>query len=188
MRKSLTKFTDYVSKTVTMDKNCGVLDPKFRRDGKKSADAVVMWRDKFIEIFNEEKSAIHSLMLAQQSGVDIRNTENLVLPKQIREKIRDQFDKLIKEKNQALIERDKYRELSEKFKSIILDMQAQTQAAQVEAAKTVKPVRHQNKPLLDRRTWEPPAPVVVPPVVEPSFVEEVPYSDFSDQTDLTSSE
>jgi hypothetical protein len=152
LSKTLTKFTIVLSQTAST-----VTNSKTRKDKNKSRDQVSSLKDKFIELLNQERTRFCSILMAKNSGVDIRNPDEIPsIPKEVCDKLNQKIKILVEEKEHMKRERNKYAELANKFKEII--------TRQEETIKRLESIMSANKPQRPRYQAPSAPPVSMKPI------------------------
>jgi hypothetical protein len=115
MSKTLTKFTMFISQE-GIEK---VLDPNMRKL-ENAKGTVIQWKKKYIEILQQERNNLCGLLLAKNSGVDIRDPDEIPsMPKQVCDKLSEKIKLLIEEKNKMTNERNQYARLAMTYKDML---------------------------------------------------------------------
>jgi hypothetical protein len=113
LSKTLTRFTLFVSQEGLKD----VVDAKTRKNAQEHVQA---WKKKFIELLNQERNNFCSLLLAKNSGVDIRDPDEIPsIPKQVLDKLSDRLKSLIIKKSEMERERNQYAKLAKTYKGLL---------------------------------------------------------------------
>lgn len=114
LSKTLTRFTIFASQDGLQD----VVDREIRKDAEEQ---VCSWKKKFIEFLQLEKNNFCSLLLANSSGIDIRDADEIPsIPKSMLDKINERMRILMNEKATIIRERNQFAKLAQSYKSIIL--------------------------------------------------------------------
>lgn len=91
LTKTVMKFTIYISQEEVKN----VIDIKLRQEKKY----VINLKKKFIDILTQERNEFCTLLLAKNSGIDIKNRDEIPqIPKEVCDKLQLQIKKLITEK------------------------------------------------------------------------------------------
>lgn len=112
LTKTLMKFTIYILQEEVKK----VIDEKLRNEKKY----VIEWKNKFIDILTQERNEFCTLLLAQNSGIDIRNKDEIPqIPKEVCDKLQLKIKNLILEKSDLIHKLNKYTEYISLLKKII---------------------------------------------------------------------
>jgi|GEM_PF-6935311 len=112
MIKTVMTFTIYIAQEEVRK----VTDEKIRPDKKHVSE----WKKKFIDILNQERNAFSTLLLAQGSGIDIKNKEEIPhIPKEVYDKLQQTIKKLLLEKHELTVTVNKYAKYIGVLKKII---------------------------------------------------------------------
>jgi len=112
LTKTLMKFTIYISQQEVEN----VIDEKLRQDKK----CITEWKKKFIDILTHERNEFCTLLLAQGSGIDIKNKDEIPqIPKEVCDKLQMQIKKLIIEKSELIHKINKYVKYINVLKKIV---------------------------------------------------------------------
>jgi len=172
LSKTLTRFTLFVSQDVLKD----VVDAKTRKNAQEHVQA---WKKKFIELLNQERNNFCSLLLAKNSGVDIRDPDEIPsIPKQVLDKLSDRLKSLIIKKSEMERERNQYAKLAKTYKGLLSNQEKMladkdAKIAELEAALKKKRSRWAASAPAPVSTTASGAPNVIS-VPENSVIQEVP--------------
>lgn len=118
LTKSLMKFTIYISQEEAKK----VTDAKLRTEKKY----VVDWKKKFIDILTQERNEFCTLIMAQKSGIDIKNKDEIPqIPKEVCDKLQVKIKDLIVEKSDLIHQINKYVKYINVLKKIIREKDAE---------------------------------------------------------------
>jgi hypothetical protein len=177
MSQTLTQFTMFICK----DEVRYVVDKNFRKDINQSKVRVTQWKQKFLDILISQKNMFCSLIMAKDTGVNIKNRDEIPsIPKEICDKLQEKIKQLILEKNEAIKRANNFAKLATEYKNIIINLQ------------NTKPVIPPPKPVIPSPVPSPvpsPAPVIPEPepdIFSDSIDELIPDLDLPDDQYLVS--
>jgi hypothetical protein len=115
LTKTLTRFTMFVGQEGVAHAVTSALRKK-----TVALERMNQWKKKYIDLLCQERNNLCGLLLAKNSGVDIRNPEEVPsMPKQVCDKLSERIKQLIGEKNKMIVERNQYAKLAMAYKEVV---------------------------------------------------------------------
>lgn len=155
LTKTLTKFTAFV----LQEEVARAVKKEVRNNQEMQKQFLATWKKKIVEILTGERNEFCSLIMAKNSGVDLRNKEDIpTIPKEVCDKMQGKIRELIDEKAALAADYNKLVEYVKVLKKLVSDRDSMIE--------TLKKQLEQNQGW--NRRPRPPRPVQPPVVPTPA--------------------